>query len=198
MPRLEYFAAAAAGFLILGFLAFPARGMMIVLAAIAAVILPPLLFVLVLIEAVTASSFFANSDQSLGAFIQYPLGLLFVLPIFSSVWRSGILRMGGFRDWAIYLIWALISASYSLLPAVFLGRAIAAILPFCTLCAIAAEVRSGEDARRMMGILLADCGVVVAINYLALGALPANMSWQPDRNAALHRVFSPSRMRSGA
>jgi O-antigen ligase len=197
IPRLEYLAPAAAGLLILGLLTHPDGGGMIVLALVAAAIVPWalyctsrhvswLLIVFVLIEAVAASTFAATDVPQLGAFVRYSLGFLFVLPFISSVWKSGILRKGGFRDYTIYLIWALVSVSYSILPEVSLARAIAAILPFCAVCAIAAEVRSAEDARKAMGVLLAGCGVVVAANFLAM-FIPACTPWQPDADSGILR-----------
>ncbi len=196
IPRLEYLASAAAGLLILGLLTHPLGGGMIALVLVAAVIVPWtiyhtsrhvtwLLFVFVLIEAVAASSYAAELQQ-LGSLVRYSLGFLFTLPFISSVWESGILRKGGFRDYAIYLIWALVSVSYSMLPGVSLARAIAAILPFCALCAIAPEVRSAEDARKVMGVLLAGCGVVVAANFIAM-FIPACTSWQPDTDSGMLR-----------
>ncbi len=196
--RLEYLAPAAAGLLILGLLTHPVGGAMIALVLVAAVIVPWaiyrtshhatwLLIVFVLIEGVAASSFSGTFDlPQLGAFVRYPLGFLFVLPFISSVWKSGILSKGGFRDYAIYLVWALVSVSYSILPGVSLARAIAAILPFCAVCAIAAEVRSAEDARKAMGVLLAGCGVVVAANFLAM-FIPSCTPWQPDTDSGMLR-----------
>lgn len=197
IPHLEYLVAAAAGLLILGLLTHPTGGGIVVLAIIAAAILPwsisctsrhvsGLLIVLVLIETVAASSFAASSSDKLGALIRYSLGFLFILPFVASLWRSGILRQGGFRDYSIYLIWALVSVSYSLLPAVSAARTIAAILPFLAFCAIAVEVRSGEDARRMMGVLLAGCGIAVAANYVAI-LLQPGMAWQPDTETGMLR-----------
>src|ERR1700693_567944 len=137
IPRLEYLIAAAAGLLILVSLIYPTGGAIVSLAIVAAVFLlwaisytsrhvNGLLIVLVLIEAFAASYFAASSDQKLGALVRYPLGLLFILPFVPSLRKSGILRQGGFRDYSIYLIWALVSVSYSILPAVSAARAFAA------------------------------------------------------------------------
>jgi O-antigen ligase len=197
IPRLEYLIAAAAGLLILVSLTYPIGGAIVALAIVAAVVLPwaiyytsrhvsGLLIVLVLIEAIAASYFAANSDQKIGAMVRYPLNLLFILPFIPSLWKSGILRQGGFRDYAIYLTWALVSVSYSILPAVSIARAFAAILPFLALCAIVVEVRSGDDARRAMGVLLAGCGIAVAANYLAILIQPAT-AWQPDTDSGMLR-----------
>jgi len=197
IPHLEYVIAAAAGLLILGFLAHPSGGGIVVLAILAALILPwsiyytsrhvsALLFVLVLIEVVAASAFAAGSDAKIGALVRYPLNLLFILPFIPTLWRSGILRQGGFRDYGIYLFWALISVSYSLLPAVSVARVVAAILPFLAICAIVLEIRSGEDARRMMGVLLAGCGIVVAANYLE-NLIQPGLAWQIDTEEGMLR-----------
>lgn len=195
--HVEYLVAGGLGVVILLLLVHPRAAEVIMLVAAAGIILPwavyrtsshPswLLIVLVLIEAATASSFVADSGEQLGAFIRYPLSLLFVLPILPGLWRSEILRKGGFRDYAIYLVWALASASYSLLPKVSFVHAIAAILPFCALCVIAEELRSGKDARRVMGVFLAGCGIVVAANYLTL-LMPTDMTWQIDADSGMMR-----------
>jgi O-antigen ligase len=197
ISRFPYLAAAAAGLLILVLLTHPTGGEIIVAAIVVAAVLPyaiyytsshvnGLLIVLVLIEAVAASSFAGSSDAKIGAITRYPLNLLFVLPVIPALWKSGILRQGGFRDYGIYLLWALFSVSYSILPTVSLGRAFAAILPFLALCAIASEVRSEEDARRAMGVLLAGCGIVVAANYLEILIQPGT-AWQLDPESGMER-----------
>jgi O-antigen ligase len=189
--------AAAVGLLILVLVTHPAGGGIVALAIAAAVILPyairyvshhvgGLLIVMVLIEAIAASSFAGNSDVKIGAMVRYPLGLLFILPFIPSLWKSNILREGGFRDTSIYLIWALFSVSYSILPTVSLARAFAAILPFLAMCAIAMEVRSADDARRAMGVLLAGCGIAVAANFLAIFISP-DTAWQPDTESGIER-----------
>ena len=195
--HVEYLAAVALGLLILIFLVHPAAAEIVILAAAAAIVLPwavyrtsrhPswLLLVMVLIEAVAASSFISDSDEQIGAFVRYPLGFLFIVPFLPALWKSDLIRKGGFRDYGIYMIWAMISASYSILPEVSFVRSIAAILPFCAICVIAMELSSGEDARRAMGVLLAGCGIVVAVNYLAR-LFPAEMTWQTDPESGMIR-----------
>ena len=182
---------------ILLLLVHPTAAVIVMLVAAVAIILPwavyrtsrhPswLLIVIALIEAATASSFVSGSDEQIGAFIRYPVEFLFVLPFIPALWKSEILRKGEFRDYSIYLILALASATYSLLPKVSFVHAIAAILPFCALCVIAEELRSGKDARRVMGVFLAGCGIVVAANYLAL-LIPTDMTWQIDPDSGMER-----------
>ena len=197
IPRLEYLIFAAVGVLILVALTYPTGGAIVALAIVAAVVLPwaiyytsrhvgGLLIVLVVIEAFAASYFASNSDNQIGAIVRYPLNLLFVLPFIPAVWKSGILRQGGFRDYSIYLIWALFSVSYSILPAVSLARAFAAILPFLALCAIVSEVKRENDARRFMGVLLAGCGIVVAANFLYILINPG-LAWQLEPESGMLR-----------
>jgi len=69
-----------------------------------------LLILLALIEAATASWWVATAGGNIGAIIRYPLILLFCLPVSLAVWRSGILQQGGFRDYSIYLLWALLNS----------------------------------------------------------------------------------------
>ena len=197
ISRFPYLVAAAAGLLILVLLTHPTGGEIVVAGIVAAAILPyaiyytnrhvnGLLTVLVLIEAFAASAFASSSDAQLGALVRYPVILLFLVPFIPAVWKSGILRQGGFRDYSIYLIWALLSVSYSILPTVSLARAFAAILPFLALCAIAMEVRSEEDARRVMGVLLAGCGIVVAANFIE-NLIQPGLAWGLDNDAGMLR-----------
>jgi O-Antigen ligase len=195
---LAIIAAAVGGFLVLGFLIFPDRAMMVALVCAAAAVMPwavyrttrhvnELLIVLVLIEAATASSVVVGAGGSVGAFIRYPLCLLFVLPVSFSVWRFGILQQGGFRNYSLYLLWAAATAIYSLVPVISLGRALATLLPFVAVCAIAEKIKTGEEARRAMGVLLAGCGLVVAVNVIALILVPGNVAWQPDPETGMLR-----------
>ncbi len=197
ISRFPYIIAAAAGLLILVLLTHPVGGAIVAAAIVAAAILPyaiyytsrhagGLLIMLVLIEVIAASAAVSSSDVKIGAIVRYPLNLLFLLPFIPAIWKSGILRQGGFRDCSIYLTWALFSVSYSILPTVSLARAFAAILAFLVFCAIASEVKSAEDARRLMGVLLAGCGIAVAANYLYILINPG-MAWQPDTESGMLR-----------
>jgi hypothetical protein len=197
VSRYQYLIAAAVGLVILVLLTHPEGGELVAVAIAAAVILPftiyytsrhvgGLLILMVLIESIAASYSASTSDLQIGAIVRYPLSLLFILPFIPAIWKSGILRKGGFRDYSIYLSWALLSVSYSILPAVSLTRAFGAILPFLALCAIAMEVRSGDDARRVMGVLLAGCGIAVAANFLYI-LIDPGMAWQPDPESGILR-----------
>jgi hypothetical protein len=96
----------------------------------------------------------------------------FCLPVSLLVWRSGILRQGGFRDYSLYLLWAQVSVIYSLLPSVSIERVLAILLPFLPICAIAISIRCEDDARCAMGVLFACCGILVLVDLIALIAIP--------------------------
>jgi O-antigen ligase len=198
VPHSIWVAAAMVGLLSVGIIAFPARAAMVTLVAVVTIVLPwaiycvrrqvsRILIVLILIEAATASNVVAAAQSDIGALIRGPVEFLFCLPIFLSVWRSKLIRQGGFRDYKIYLICALASAIYSLAPEITLVRGLTAILPFIALCAIAEQVHSGDDARRVLGVLLAGCGIVVAVNFLALVLVPGGSSWHPDPDTGMLR-----------
>ena len=198
LSYLVYIAATVGGLLVLGVLAYPLRAIEMALIAVGAIALPwgiyctsqkpsRLVIVLILVETATASALVATSGSNLGALIRCPVEFLFCLPFFWSVWRSGILGEGGFRDYKIYFICALLSAIYSLAPEVSIGRALAGILPLIALCAIAQQIHSAEDAKQLMGVLSAACGVVVVINFMALVIAPAGTAWYPDLETGMLR-----------
>lgn len=126
-----------------------------------------ILMPLTLIEAVTASKFLGE-DNSLGAFIRYPMVLLFCAPVLPALWRSGLLKTGGFLAYTVYFLWALVTVSYSPLPYISLGRLLSSFLPFCAIVAIVSQTKDGADARRAMGVLLLSCGIVVLANFIGM------------------------------
>lgn len=151
------------------------------------------LLALVVIEALTASTLVGAQQEALGAMIRYPLVALFCLPLLPLVWRSGILWREGFRDYSLYLLWALLSAGYSLLPEVSLGRALSSLLPFCAACAIVGAIDGPVQARRAIGVLMLGCGLVVLANFIVLGFFPASISWLFDPDTGIERfegIFS--------
>jgi O-antigen ligase len=133
-----------------------------------------LLLPLLLMEAVTGSKLLTDGNESISAMIRYPLVLIFCAPIVPLVWRSGILQKGGFRSYMLYVLWALITVSYSIRPVMSLGRVLSTALPILAMCAIVSEIKNGDDARRAMGIFLLGCGIITAINLFVLVATPGD------------------------
>lgn len=144
-----------------------------------------LLIPLILIEAVTASKFLGE-DNSLSALIRYPMVLIFCAPVLPALWRSGLLKTGGFLAYAIYFIWALITVSYSPLPYISLGRLISSVFPFFAIVVIVSGMEDGEDARRAMGVMLLGCGIVVMMNVVSLLVLSSD-AYYSDPETGMQR-----------
>ena len=145
-----------------------------------------LLMPLALVEAVSGSKFLGD-DNLASAFIRYPLVLLFCMPVLPALWRSGLLKRGGFFCYTIYFLWALLSVAHSPIMDMSLGRVISSFFPFCALCVIASECKDGDNARRGMGVLLLSCGLIVAANYFVLFVLPSEayfIDLDPDAGIA--------------
>ncbi|HLH75396.1 MAG TPA: O-antigen ligase family protein [Candidatus Binataceae bacterium] len=189
---------------LLGYLLFPSSAVIAVGAVVGGVVLIKtiacttrhphwVLLPLVIIEALTASTVVGEQQQALGALIRYPLVALFCLPLLPRVWRSRLLWQGGFRDYSLYLLWAVLSAAYSLLPEVSLGRALSSWLPFCAVCAIVESIDDPVQARRAIGVLMLGCGLVILVNFIVLAFFPAGISWLYDPTTGIERfegIFS--------
>ena len=86
------------------------------------------IFALLLIVETLPSANFLPLTEAGRPLLRYPLYLLFCAPLLPRVWRAGILAQGCFRLYAIYFLWALFSAAYSLVPMFSLGRAVSSSL----------------------------------------------------------------------
>jgi O-antigen ligase len=133
---------------------------------------------LVLITIMVNSFFLAGIPR---AAMHYGLVLLFCLPCLPIVWRSRILRRGGFELYAIYFGWALVTVSYSLAPQYSLVRLVDAVLVFCALAAMIVDVDDPEQVTRIVERYLVGCGTFVVILAISAVALPRSMTWDfPD------------------
>jgi len=189
---------------VLGYFLFPVAALAVAGAVIGGLVLTKairyttrhphwVLLPLVIIEALTASTVVGDQQNALGALIRYPLVALFCLPLIPRVWCSKLLWQGGFRDYGLYLLWAMLSAGYSLLPEVSLGRALSSLLPFCAVCAIVEGIDGPVQARRAIGVLMLGCGVVIMANFVLLVFFPGTISWLYDPAAGIERfegIFS--------
>jgi O-antigen ligase len=115
-------------------------------------------------------------------FLRYPLLLALTLPAAPQAVRSGILWAGGFKALTIYYMWAAVSVLYSIAPATSAGRLVPAILLYAALAVLALEVKSREDLERLMGYFALGCGIMVAIDLIALVALPSELSWRREED----------------
>ena len=129
---------------------------------------------LVIITILVGSFFLSGAAR---AAMHYGLVLLFCLPCLPVVWRSGILRRGGFQLYAIYFGWAMVTVLYSLAPEFSLARLADAILLFCAVASIVAEVSEPEQVIRIVEHFLVACAAFIAVNAISAVALPRSVTW---------------------
>ncbi|HZY59166.1 MAG TPA: hypothetical protein VFE56_05350 [Candidatus Binataceae bacterium] len=108
-----------------------------------------LLCAIVIIELMASATFLPVTEEQ-RFIIRYPLLLLFCLPAAIRALRNPLLRRGGFRDYLLYLGWAGVSITYSLLPGYTFARVTAAVLLFVVSVKIASEVRDVNDIERLL------------------------------------------------
>jgi O-antigen ligase len=119
-------------------------------------------------------------DDALRPALRYGLIFLFCLPAIPGVWRSGLLRQGGFRLYLIYFGVAAVSVTYSLIPMYSLSRLFGAVMLFGATCAVAAEVRDDRDIQRIFGIFWLGCALVSVMLLVAVFTFPSDLSWVAD------------------
>jgi len=143
----------------------------------------PLVMIALLIK-----SFFL--DGALRAGVHYGGVLLFCAPCVLIVWRSGILRRGGFELYSIYFLWALVTVIYSLAPQFSIARLADATLIFCAVSSMVWELEDPEDITRLVERFLMGCGVFVVIEAFAAVALPHSITWDvPDLTTVNQQVL---------
>jgi hypothetical protein len=115
--------------------------------------------------------------------LHYGLIVLFCVPLLPAIRRCGILRQGGFKLFVFYFAWALFTVSYSLAPMFSVARLGASILAFgvCALCA--AQIREREDVDRLIERFVIALGLIVALNVVALAALPSSLTYGTEHEA---------------
>jgi O-antigen ligase len=125
--------------------------------------------------AIFINSFFLSPSPRAAA--HYGLAVLFCLPCVPVMWRSGLLRRGGFQLYCVYFLWALITVIYSLAPEFSAARLVDATLMFCGISTIAYGVKEPEDVTLLVERFLIGCGVFVVICGFAAVALPRSVTW---------------------
>lgn len=134
-----------------------------------------LVFALVLLFLLIDISFLGDKARAL---FHYGTLALLCLPVLPKVWRSGILRTGGFRLYTIYFVWAAITIAYSLAPVYSLARLIEAVLVMIALVACVLDVREPDDAARLLLRFLMACGIILIMLAIASVVLPHSFAWQ--------------------
>ncbi len=136
-----------------------------------------LIFALLLIELFASVSFVNDTALTMA---HYALIACFTLPVLPGVFRTGVWRQGGFRLFAVYLVWALITVSYSQAPLYSFARLVSTAMLVGALIAVTAEVQSADDVMKLITAFLAGCGVVLVLTALGSVALPKDLVWRAD------------------
>lgn len=114
--------------------------------------------------------------------IHYALNLIFCAPLVPILWRSGLMWQGSFRLLLLYLVWSLITITYSLVPIYSLGRLISVLLLVSAVSVLALEVSDKQDVRRLLRNFLIGCGILVALLVASYFLLPRDMTFKsPDQ-----------------
>jgi O-antigen ligase len=147
-------------------------------------------FALLVIVDVLPSANFLPISEADRPLLRYPLYLLFCAPMLPAVWRSGILSRGGFRLYSIYLLWAIASAAWSLVPVYSFGRALGSSLLFVALCSVAmgAEAQDRDYVERIIRYVLLACAVLTAIIAITAVTPFFPSAWFLDPELAAYRL----------
>ncbi len=146
------------------------------------------IFALLLIVETLPSANFIPVTEAQRPLLRYPLYLLFCAPMLPRMWRGSMLSRGGFRLYAIYFAWALLSVCWSLVPAFSLGRALSSALLFVALCSIAAQIDDDQSLQRIIRYVLLACAVLTAI-IAATALMPGfSSAWVFDSELGAYRL----------
>jgi len=142
---------------------------------------------LLIVEALPSANFLPITEVQ-RPLVRYPMYLLFCVPMLPAVWRSKLLLRGGFQLYALYFAWALLSATWSLVPMFSFGRALASTLLFVALCAVALDIEDNDSFQRMIRYVLAACAILTVIIGIA-ALIPAYASaWFLDPELGAYRL----------
>lgn len=150
-----------------------------------------LLFGATLLALLISATFLAN--ETLRAIIHYSLVMLICLPCVPRAWRSGLLGQGGFRLYMIYFCWSLVTVSYSLAPLYSVLRLTDAILMFLTTTCCVSNIRSPDDAMRLLARVLMAASMVTAVVVLAALLAPHAVTWQSPQESIEPAVLQQMR-----
>ncbi len=146
-----------------------------------------MLALLLVVEALPSANLLPITEDQ-RPLVRYPLYLFFCVPMLPKVWRSGILSHGGFRLYSIYFAWALLSATWSLVPIFSFGRALASTLLFVALCSIALDIADNDALLRVIRYVLAACAILTAIIAVTAFIPGLESAWMFDAELGAYRL----------
>jgi O-antigen ligase len=113
-------------------------------------------------------------------FLRYPILLALAIPAVWQLVRSRALWRGSQRLMVLFCVWALVTCTYSLDPAISLGRLIPDVLVFGTLIAVAQNVHGPDDLQTILGRFVLGCGLVQVLDFVAYFFLPIVLGGDRD------------------
>ncbi|MDO8432681.1 MAG: O-antigen ligase family protein [Candidatus Binatus sp.] len=124
-------------------------------------------------------------DDSVRPILRYSMLALFCAPYVSTAAKTGLLKKGGFRLYAMYFIWAAVTVCFSVYPFYSFGRMISAALLLMTIVAITASTDDDAQIYELFGIFWIGSSIIIAASAVALIVLPSDITWKLDDNGML-------------
>jgi O-antigen ligase len=124
-------------------------------------------------------------DDSIRPTIRYSMLAIFCLPLLPNAWRTGLLKQGGFKLYALYFLWGAITISYSIYPFYSMGRVSSAAVLFATIVAIIASIETEEEIYELIRIFWIGSMILMGVLLFSAVALPTDQTWKLDDNGML-------------
>src|SRR5579885_1492830 len=115
------------------------------------------------------------ADPTSRWWLRYPLLLALCIPALPALWRSELIRRGGFKAFGFFFGWGALTLAWSLDPGVSAGRLLPAILLFGTLTVAVEAMHEPEDVQRFLGRFLLGCGLLLLLLALTATVFPVNV-----------------------
>ena len=87
---------------------------------------------------------------------------------------------GRCKELMIFFAWGAVTITYSLDPGISFGRLLSDVLLFVALACATFEVSSADDVQLLLGRFLLGCGLLHAVNLIAWGAFPSDLTHVVD------------------
>jgi O-antigen ligase len=138
-----------------------------------------LVFALVLEETLPYSNLIPVNPESRW-WLRYPLLLALCVPAVPTLWRSQLMRRGGFNLFLYYFAWAGLTIFWSLTPVVSAGRLLPDILLFVALLRVVDSTQERSDEAHVFWNFLLGCGVLLAMVAVTAFAFPVHVFRQGE------------------
>jgi O-antigen ligase len=112
--------------------------------------------------------------------LRYPFLIALCFPAIPWVWRSQLVRRGGFRLFIGYFAWAALTIAWSLAPGVSAGRLVPDVLLFVALVLVVESIRERRDEERLFARLMLGCAIVLGLIAITALAFPTNVFREGD------------------